>query len=191
MTPPILADLDHFIKRKTNQIDLMKQAGKNTLGLEYEVQFLRNIAEYIEELYCDNIRQMREFARIEKEYKWNKKGYKIVSGLIAARKWAVLTRQPFAYILQEIEEHPQRSIERYRDLLNWYREGDKELKQFEEWYSPFEGDYAETYKGLCELNGFDYEKRLKVWKVKTTKRLQDLDNPKNRILKATNHLKNL
>lgn len=191
MTPPILADLDHFIKRKANQIDLMKQAGKNTLGLEYEVQFLRKISEYIEELYCDNIRQMRQFARIEKEYKWNKKGYKIVSGLIAARKWAVLTRQPFAYILQEIEEHPQRSIERYRDLLNWYREGDKELKQFEEWYSPFVGDYAETYKGLCELNGFDYEKRLKVWKAKTSKRLQDLDNPKNRILKATNHLKNL
>lgn len=191
MNLPVFADIDYFIKKKENQIDLMKQAGKNTLGLEYEVQFLRSIAEYIEELHCENIRQMREFARIEKEYKWNKKGYKMVSGLIAARKWAVLTRQPFAYILQEIEEHPQRSIERYRDLLNWYKEGDRELKQFEEWYSPFVGDYAEIYKGLCELNGFDYEKRLKVWKAKTAKKLQDIDNPRNRILRATNDLQNL
>lgn len=185
MKPPILTDLEYLLNRKEKQIELMKQQGKNTLGLEYEVKFLQHLAAKIEDLICEHVRQMREFARIEKDYKWNKKGYKIVSGLIAARKWAVLTQQPFAHILQEIEEYPERSIERYRDLLNWYREGDRELKQFEEWYSPFVGDYAETYKGLCEINGFDYSKRLKVWKAKTQKRLQDLDKPENRILKAS------
>ena len=185
MNPPILNDIEYFIDRKQKQIEFMKRQSKSTVGLEYEVNFLQRLLEEIETLICENARQLREFVRIDKEFKHNKEEHRLASGLTAARKWAVLTRQPFAHILQRLEENPEHYVECYRDLIRFYHEGDKELTQFEQWYSPFVGDYAETYKGLCEIHGFDYEKRLKVWKAKTAKRLQDIDNPKNRILKAS------
>lgn len=185
MKPTVLSDIEYLIQQKQQKALFLEQNGKNSSSVQYEIQILQGFLTSFENLFSDFFRLQFANQRIEKDYKWNKKGYKIVSGLIAARKWAVLTRQPFAYILQEIEAQPERSIERYRDLQNWYREGDRELRQFEQWYSPFVGDNAKTYKELCELNGFDYEKRLKVWKAKTVKRLQDLENPKNRVLKAS------
>ncbi len=185
MKPTVLSDIEYLIQQKQQKALFLEQNGKNSSSVQYEIQILQGFLSSFENLFSDFFRLQFANQRIEKDYKWNKKGYKIVSGLIAARKWAVLTHQPFAYILQEIEAQPERSIERYRDLQNWYREGDRELRQFEQWYSPFVGDNAKTYKELCELNGFDYEKRLKVWKAKTVKRLQDLENPKNRVLKAS------
>lgn len=163
MRPPLIDDIEYFITRKEKQIEYLNQQGKSTTALQYEVQFLQGLQTKFEELLCENLRQMREFARIEKDYKYNKKGYKIVSGLVAARKWACMTKQPYAWVLQRIEENPTHYIECWRDLLNWYRLGDKELRQFEEWYSPYESDNADVYKRMCESYGYNYKQRLQLW----------------------------
>ena len=158
-------DIEYYITMKEKYADFLQSKQQNAKAVFAEIKILEQAKARLdlqEQLLAEQQQKINRVQNYE-HYK------KIANGLSCAIKHAVLTGQP-AWKLQHIESNPEHYIFLMRDLLQFYKQGEKELNELEELQDYSNSTAREIHSMTCECYGYNTKHRFFTWKRKCEKR---------------------
>lgn len=161
----LIKDIDYYIDSKEKYADFLQSRQQNPKAVFAEIKILEKAKarlELLEQLLAEQQQKINQVKHYD-HYK------KIANGLNCAIKHAILTGQP-AWKLQHIESDPEHYIYLMKDLLQFYKQAEKELNELEAAHDCTNQTARDIHTMTCECYGYNVKHRYFTWKRKCDKR---------------------